>query len=82
VLTKQCVQAGTERCHEAASKLPSQYDIVFNIQGDEPLMDPCIIDECVRALQNSPEAVYRHVPDSSIHSTTPSNKFVQGSDLN
>ena len=59
LITGHCECAGTERCHEAATKLAKKYDIVVNIQGDEPLIDPGIIDDVVRALQNSPDAVYR-----------------------
>jgi CMP-2-keto-3-deoxyoctulosonic acid synthetase len=54
------INAGTVRCHEAVTKLPGEYDVVINIQGDEPLIEPQIIDDCVRALQNSPNSVYRH----------------------
>lgn len=43
------------------TKLPGEYDIVINIQGDEPLIDPHVIDDTVRALQNSPDSVYRHI---------------------
>ena len=39
-------------------KLAEQFDIVVNIQGDEPLMEPSIIDAVVRALQEAPDAVY------------------------
>ena len=53
------VRAGTERCHEAVSKLGQEYDIVVNIQGDEPLLEPEIIDQVVAALQATPDAVYR-----------------------
>jgi CMP-2-keto-3-deoxyoctulosonic acid synthetase len=42
---------GTERCNEALQKLEKKYDIVVNIQGDEPLIEPEIIDGVVRALQ-------------------------------
>ena len=42
---------GTERCNEALHKLGEKYDIVVNIQGDEPLIDPEIIDGIVKALQ-------------------------------
>ena len=50
---------GTERCNEAVSKLSESYDIVVNIQGDEPLIEPEIIDEVAETLKNSPDAVYR-----------------------
>lgn len=42
---------GTERCNEALTKLGKQYDVVVNIQGDEPLIEPEIIDGIVKALQ-------------------------------
>ena len=42
---------GTERCNEALQKLEKKYDIVVNIQGDEPLIEPEIIDGVVKALQ-------------------------------
>lgn len=42
---------GTERCNEALQKLEKKYDIVVNIQGDEPLIEPEIIDGIVKALQ-------------------------------
>lgn len=42
---------GTERCNEALDKLQKKFDIVVNIQGDEPLIEPEIIDGVVKALQ-------------------------------
>jgi CMP-2-keto-3-deoxyoctulosonic acid synthetase len=42
---------GAERCSEALQKLAESYDIVVNIQGDEPLIEPEIIDGIVQALQ-------------------------------
>ena len=42
---------GTERCNEALQKLEKRYDVVVNIQGDEPLVEPEIIDGIVKALQ-------------------------------
>lgn len=43
--------AGTERCNEALEKLEKKYDVVVNIQGDEPLIEPEVIDGIVKALQ-------------------------------
>lgn len=45
------INVGTERCNEALQKLGKQYDVVVNIQGDEPLIEPEIIDGIVKALQ-------------------------------
>ncbi|GBG80890.1 hypothetical protein CBR_g31446 [Chara braunii] len=58
VLTSSNCANGTERCNEALKKLHKRYDIVVNIQGDEPLMEPEIIDGVVKALQNAPDAIY------------------------
>ncbi|QDZ19503.1 3-deoxy-manno-octulosonate cytidylyltransferase [Chloropicon primus] len=58
VMTSVDCPNGTERCNEAVSKLKESYDIVVNIQGDEPLIEPEIIDEVAETLKNSPDAVY------------------------
>ena len=43
VMTAMTHQSGTERCGEVLYKKPG-YDIVINIQGDEPLIDATQID--------------------------------------
>lgn len=50
-MTYYLVSTGAERCSEAVQKLEKKYDIVVNIQGDEPLIEPEIIDGIVKALQ-------------------------------
>jgi 3-deoxy-manno-octulosonate cytidylyltransferase (CMP-KDO synthetase) len=42
--------SGTDRIAEVAAKL-KQFTHIINIQGDEPLIDPRVIDRLVRALQ-------------------------------
>jgi 3-deoxy-manno-octulosonate cytidylyltransferase (CMP-KDO synthetase) len=42
--------SGTDRIAEVAAKL-KQFAHIINIQGDEPLIDPKLIDRLVRALQ-------------------------------
>ncbi|XP_038903573.1 3-deoxy-manno-octulosonate cytidylyltransferase, mitochondrial [Benincasa hispida] len=58
VMTSESCRNGTERCNEALQKLEKKYDIVVNIQGDEPLIEPEIIDGIVEALQAAPDAVF------------------------
>ncbi|OIV99156.1 hypothetical protein TanjilG_01131 [Lupinus angustifolius] len=58
IMTSESCQNGTERCNEALQKLGKKYDVVVNIQGDEPLIEPEIIDGVVKALQADPDAVF------------------------
>eukprot|EP00262_Sarcandra_glabra_P013704 TRINITY_DN3868_c0_g1_i1.p1 TRINITY_DN3868_c0_g1~~TRINITY_DN3868_c0_g1_i1.p1 ORF type:complete len:299 (-),score=35.16 TRINITY_DN3868_c0_g1_i1:37-933(-) len=58
IMTSESCRNGTERCSEALQKLGKKYDIVVNIQGDEPLIEPEIIDGIVKALQGAPDAVF------------------------
>ncbi|XP_073115266.1 3-deoxy-manno-octulosonate cytidylyltransferase, mitochondrial-like [Elaeis guineensis] len=58
IMTSESCKNGTERCNEALQKLGKNYDVVVNIQGDEPLIEPDIIDGVVRALQGAPDAVF------------------------
>lgn len=58
IMTSESCRNGTERCNEALQKLERKYDIVVNIQGDEPLLEPEVIDGVVKALQAAPDAVF------------------------
>ncbi|KVH93038.1 3-deoxy-D-manno-octulosonate cytidylyltransferase [Cynara cardunculus var. scolymus] len=58
IMTAESCRNGAERCSEALEKLEKQYDIVVNIQGDEPLIEPEVIDGIVKALQTTPDAVF------------------------
>lgn len=44
VLTIQPHHSGTDRCYEAYLKMDSTYDVIINIQGDEPFIQPEQID--------------------------------------
>jgi 3-deoxy-manno-octulosonate cytidylyltransferase (CMP-KDO synthetase) len=50
-MTSPAHASGTDRVAEAASA--SDAAIVVNVQGDEPLLDPEMIDECIQALQDA-----------------------------
>ena len=67
VLTSSGHMSGTDRVAEVMRLRES--DIAVNIQGDEPLMDSEIIDECVRALADNPgvelSTVMKRIPESA-----------------
>lgn len=53
VMTSTLHQSGTDRCAEVVNKLTEKYDVIINIQGDEPFINPkqitqlcnCFLDE-------------------------------------
>lgn len=49
---------GTSRLAEVVEQLPDdqQPDIIVNVQGDEPEIEPALIDAAVEVLQRDPEA--------------------------
>lgn len=56
VMTSADHRSGTDRVAEAAEYLdflPGDFDIIVNVQGDEPLVDPVTIDAAVNALRDS-----------------------------
>ena len=40
IMTSSTHESGTERCAEVIQKMNKQYDVVINIQGDEPFIEP------------------------------------------
>jgi len=50
VMTSSDHVCGTDRCAEAALKLKMTPDIVVNVQGDEPLVEPDHVDAAVSLL--------------------------------
>ena len=58
VMTRLDHASGTDRIAEVADKLGwGDDEIVVNVQGDEPLIDPKLIQEVAEHLANSKEAV-------------------------
>ena len=52
VMTSTTHRSGTERCAEVAAGLDC--DIIVNIQGDEPLIQPEVVDEAAKLLIEDP----------------------------
>ncbi len=58
VMTRGDHESGTDRLAEVAGKLGwCDSDIVVNLQGDEPLIPPALINDVARALAENPETL-------------------------
>ena len=53
VMTSTEHQSGTDRCAEAYEKLGSKADIVINVQGDEPFIEPEQIENLIKCFDNN-----------------------------
>ena len=51
IMTSKAHQSGTDRCAEVVSTLDA-VDVVINIQGDEPFIEPEQIDQLATCFQN------------------------------
>ena len=51
VMTRTDHKTGTDRLAEVAEKFPDA-DVIVNVQGDEPLIEPALIDELVAEFAN------------------------------
>ncbi|NLL36891.1 MAG: 3-deoxy-manno-octulosonate cytidylyltransferase [Fretibacterium sp.] len=57
VMTSPDHPNGTARAAEAAERFGEPVDAVINVQGDEPLLDPLMLDELAAALFSGPDVV-------------------------
>jgi 3-deoxy-manno-octulosonate cytidylyltransferase (CMP-KDO synthetase) len=56
VMTSESCQSGTDRCREAAEKIASKgnrvFDVVINIQGDEPFLHPEMFESLIACFDD------------------------------
>ena len=45
--------SGTDRCNEVVKKIKKKYDIIINVQGDEPILNPKQITKIINCFKNS-----------------------------
>ena len=48
IITSKNHKNGTERINEAYNKIKKKYDLIIDIQGDEPLINPNQIDNVIK----------------------------------
>ena len=53
VMTSTEHPSGTDRCREVLEQQKSVFDVVVNIQGDEPYIDPSQIESVVKQFENT-----------------------------
>ena len=53
IMTSTAHESGTDRCNEIILNSNIAYDIIVNIQGDEPFINPKQIDQTITNLINS-----------------------------
>jgi len=70
IMTSASHKSGTDRLAEAAANL--KCDMVVNVQGDEPLIEPKMIDDAVKPL----------VDDSEVYMATLKTKILDAEELN
>ena len=51
IMTKDTHESGTDRIAESVENI--ECDVVINVQGDEPFIDPNLIDELANSFENS-----------------------------
>ena len=52
VLTSENHKSGTDRCYEAFTKIKGDYDVIVNIQGDEPFIQPSQLNTLISCFQD------------------------------
>jgi 3-deoxy-manno-octulosonate cytidylyltransferase (CMP-KDO synthetase) len=57
VMTHNYHQSGTDRCGEVINGLEEDFDVVVNIQGDEPFIQQEQLEELVSLFKNTPAQI-------------------------
>jgi 3-deoxy-manno-octulosonate cytidylyltransferase (CMP-KDO synthetase) len=77
-MTSPAHQSGTDRLAEVAATLDC--DLIVNVQGDEPLIEPAMIDEAVAPFYNDPSlrmsTLRRRIVEPSEHANPNVTKVV------
>ena len=53
MMTSDRHKSGTDRCYEAFSKLDKKFDVIINVQGDEPFIQPEQIIELQKCFEEA-----------------------------
>ncbi len=68
VMTSDQHQSGTDRCYEALTKIGGNFDVVVNIQGDEPFIKPAqinLLQSCFEDEKTQIATLVKPFPENS-----------------
>ncbi len=51
IMTSSDHESGTDRCFEAYHKIGKEFDVLINLQGDEPLITDKVLDSIINLMQ-------------------------------
>ena len=54
-MTRRDHTTGTDRIAEVAARLDPSFDLVLNVQGDEPELEPASVDRLVQVMRSQPD---------------------------
>tara|TARA_B100001758_G_scaffold247960_1_gene269222 strand:+ start:6506 stop:7219 length:714 start_codon:yes stop_codon:yes gene_type:complete len=69
MITSKSHNSGTDRCNEIVEQLKDKFDIIVNIQGDEPYINPNQIEEVIALFKNSATQIGTLAKKIEHHST-------------
>ena len=52
IMTSELHRSGTDRCYEAYTKIGEEFDVIINVQGDEPFIQPEQIETLKACFEN------------------------------
>ncbi|MBD99764.1 MAG: 3-deoxy-manno-octulosonate cytidylyltransferase [Verrucomicrobia bacterium] len=67
-MTSEKHQSGTDRCNEVMNQQKERYDVVVNIQGDEPFISPSQIDLLIDCFEEDKQTKIATLVKRIIHS--------------
>ena len=64
IMTNKNHISGTDRCNEVVNFLNTDYDLIINVQADEPLINPKQIDKIIDSFKVCPDDIISLAKDN------------------
>ena len=77
IMTSENCKNGSERISKYLDQIPSQYNIIVNIQADEPFIDPRNIDHAITTYLNLPKPIDKKLFYLTLHQPTTDPEYLK-----